>query len=98
MTDSPSAGWRAVYEWLHVPMTPRYAAASGEASSGETTTMSDRQNQQSERVKYAKRKCREIAADLESAQDAATLRQLVEEIEQAGVELAYVKSEIEEES
>jgi len=57
--------------------------------------MSDRNNQQKEAEKYAKRKCREIARDLESAQGAATLSQLVDEIEEAGAELAHVKTEIE---
>jgi hypothetical protein len=58
--------------------------------------MSDRNNQQKDTEKYAKRKCREIARQLEEAQDAATLHQLVGEIEEAGAELAYVKTEIED--
>lgn len=103
MTDSPSAGWREMYEWLDVPMTPRYAATLGEANSGTNTQhklpMSERQNQsdQKEAEQYAKRKLREIARDLESAQGTATIPQLVGEIEEAGAELAHVKTEIEEE-
>jgi plasmid stabilization system protein ParE len=62
--------------------------------------MSERQNQseQTETERYAKRKLRDIARDLESAQGTATVPQLVEEIEKAGAELAYLKTEIEEEA
>jgi len=80
-------------------MTSRSAATASEASSGaQHKTMSERQNQseQKETERYAKRKCREIARDLESAQG-ETLPQLIEEIESAGTELAYVKSQVEEE-
>jgi hypothetical protein len=71
------------------------------APTGTNTTqaMSERQNQselkQTERE--AKRKCREIARDLESAQGTATLPQLLDEIRAARSELTYVKTEIEEE-
>lgn len=89
-----------MYRWCSVrlPMTPRYAATSGEASSGTSTreTMSDRNNQMKETEKYAKRKLRKIATKLESAQGTATLHQLVGEIEEAGAELAHVKTQIEE--
>jgi hypothetical protein len=62
--------------------------------------MSERQNrsEQTETERYAKRKLREIARDLESAQGTATVPQLVEEIEQAGAELAYVRTELKEEA
>jgi hypothetical protein len=61
--------------------------------------MSERQNQsdQKETERYAKRKCREIAHDLESAQGTATIPQLVEEIEEVGAELAYLRTELKEE-
>jgi hypothetical protein len=61
--------------------------------------MSERQNQsdQTETERYAKRKCREIARDLESAQG-ATLPQLIESIEDAGAELAYLRTELKEEA
>ena len=105
MTEIPSAGWREVYRWCSVPlpMTPRTAATVGEAESGTRTqhklSMSQRQNQseQKEAERYAKRKCREIARDLESAQGCATLPQLVDEIRMAAAELVHVRSEIEEE-
>jgi len=60
--------------------------------------MSDRENQmeRNETEQYAKRKVREVARDLESAQGAATMDQLVEEIVEAGLELAHLRSEIEE--
>jgi hypothetical protein len=81
-----------------VPMTSGYAATSGEANSGTSTreTMSDRNNQQKETEKFAKRKLRKVARKLESAQGTATLHQLAGEIEEAGAELAYVKTRIEE--
>jgi hypothetical protein len=79
-------------------MTSRSTATAREADSGTNTraTMSDRQNQQTETEKYAKRKCREVARQLEQAQETATLHQLVREIEEAGAELAHVKTEIED--
>lgn len=100
MTQPPSAGWREVYDWLHVPMTQRLAAVSGEAGSGTTLheTMSDRHNQRMEAEKYAKRKLQEIVGRLENAQESATLEQIVEEIDEVNLELAYVKTQIKEES
>lgn len=83
-------------------MTPRESPVSRSRSAPGTTTqhktMSERQNQSDlkETERYAKRKLREIARDLESAQGTATIPQLVEEIEAAGAELAYVKTQIEE--
>ena len=95
-------GWREMYQWCSVPlpMTPRTAATVGEAESGTKTqhklSMSERQNQsdQKEVERYAKQKLREIARDLESAQGAATIPQLVDEIRQAGAELAHVRNQI----
>ena len=100
MSRTPSGGWREVYRWCSVPlpMTSRSAATASEASSGaqHKLPMSERQNQsdQKEVERYAKQKLREIARDLESAQGAATIPQLVDEIRQAGAELAHVRNQI----
>jgi len=97
MARVPSGGWREVYRWCSValPMRSREAATSEEANSGDRTTMTD--EGQTERERYAKRKVRKVARDLESAQGAATMEQLVDEIVAAGAELAQVRTEIEEE-
>ena len=103
MSRTPSGGWREVYRWCSVPlpMTPRESPDSRPRpdTGTEHTAMSQRQNQseQKEKERYAKQKCREIARDLESAQGCATIPQLLDEIMQAGAELAHVRSEIEDE-
>jgi hypothetical protein len=82
-------------------MTPRYAATAGEARSGTSTseTMSERHNQsemkQTERE--VKRRLRDLARDMESAQGTATLPQLLDEIRTARSELTYVKTLVEDE-
>ena len=80
-------------------MTPRYAATAGEARSGTSTSMSERHNQsemkQTERE--VKRRLRDLARDLESAQGTATLPQLLDEIRTARSELTYVKTLVEDE-
>ena len=98
MTRTPSGGWREVYRWCSVPlpMTPRESPDSRSRPDTGKLSMSERQNQsdQKEVERYAKQKCREIARDLESAQGAATIPQLVDEIRQAGAELAHVRNQI----
>jgi len=100
MARAPSGGWREVYRWCGValPMTPRETPRSRQRPAEGVRTMSDRHNQaeRNETERFAKKKLREIARDLESAQGAATVEQLVKEIEAAGAELAHVKTEIEE--
>jgi hypothetical protein len=58
--------------------------------------MTDRTDQQKEAEQYAKRKLREVARQLESAQGTATLDQLVSEVEEAGAELAHIRTELRE--
>lgn len=80
-------------------MTPRERPDSRErAPTGTTQAMSERQNQSEmkETERDVKRRLREIAHDLESAQG-ATLPQLLDEIRKARSELTYAKTEIEEE-
>jgi len=100
MSDVPSAGWREVYRWCEVstPMTAHGEPPVGaRAESGREATMESENatERKAQTHEYAKRQLRNVASELEAAQDAEAIEELVEEIEKAGAELAHVKTELE---